>query len=91
MFLFLGICSQIFLQSKGWKRKTLWRKTQSHLFHVSQFCLHKRSAPSLLQKEKEKRGFAISDISKVLFSDIGKITNPYTQYKQTEAASGGVL
>ena len=35
-------------------------------------------APSLLQKEKRRS--AKSDVSKVLFPDIGKITNPITTF-----------
>ena len=35
--------------------------------------MRKRNAPSLF--EKRKRGFAKSDVSKVLFPGIGKITN----------------
>ena len=39
-----------------------------------------RSAPSPLQKEK--RGSAKSDASKVLFPDIGKITNLCDEVRQ---------
>ena len=46
---------------------------RNNFFHKN--AVGERGAPSLLQKEK--RESAKSDVSKVLFPDIGKITNPY--------------
>ena len=45
----------------------------NNLFHKN--AVEESGAPSLLQKEKRRS--AKSDVSKVLFPDIGKITNLY--------------
>ena len=67
-----------FSSPKGQKDKLFGKRTRNHLFHVLQYCFYKitveeSEAYSLFQKEK--RGSAKSDVFKVLFSDIGKITN----------------
>ena len=80
LLLFSAICSLNFLQSKGRKRKTLWRENTKSL--VSCFAIiffYKISvgesrAPSATSKQK--RGSVKSGVSKVLFPGIGKITNP---------------
>ena len=76
-FLLSHICSLIFLQSKGGKIQTLWIENICFMFRNNFF--HKNTVaesetPSLLQKRK--RGSAKSDVSKVLFLDIGKIPMP---------------
>ena len=73
--LFLIICSLIFLQSKGIKRKSLYRKSTK----LSQYFF------SIATVSKKKRTFTASKREpwickicclKVLFPDIEKITNP---------------
>ena len=74
----------ILLQSKGGKKETILEKTEKNTKSCFMFCnnfFHKNtmgesSAPSLLQEKK--RGSAKSDVSKVLYPDIGKIANPVT-------------
>ena len=79
--LFSIICSLIFLQSKGRKRKSLWReKTKSFVSCFTIIIFHKntvgeKNTPSLL--EKEKSGSVKSAVLKVLFPDAGKIANRY--------------
>ena len=64
-FLLLAIYCLILVQLQGGKRKTKNTVGES-------------SAPLL--RQKEKRGSAKSDVSKVLFPDIGKITNRTTPF-----------
>ena len=64
-FFFSAICSLIFLQS----RDKLFGKRTLYSVHT----VGESGAPSLLQKEKRRS--AKSEVSKVLFPDIGKITN----------------
>ena len=82
-FLLSAICSLIFLQSKGGKRQTPWiENTKTFVSCFAIIFFHKNTVgeceiPSLLQKENRRSGK--SDVSKVLFPDIGKITNRYYQ------------
>ena len=81
-FLLSAICSLIFLQSKGGKRQTLCKEHKNICFMFRNNFFHKNTVgeceiPSLLQKENRRSGK--SDVSKVLFPDIGKITNRYYQ------------
>ena len=68
-----------FSSQKGRKSKTLDKKREIICFMFRNNFFHRNTlgksggAPSLLQKEK--RGSAKSDVPKVLFPDIGKITN----------------
>ena len=85
--LFLVICSSIFLQSKGRKRKSLWRKnTKSFVLCCTIIIIHKetvgkKSTPSLLQKEKVRS--AKSADSKCCFQT-GKIKNPKVRLRKEE-------
>ena len=83
-FLLSSIWSLIFLQSNSGKRETLW--TEIGKTFVSYFAiffsiksLWERTVDShfrcVLAASKEKCGSAKSDVLKVFFPDIGKITN----------------
>ena len=76
-FILSAIFSLIFFSQKA-ERKTLSRdKTRNHLFRDVFYkeTVGESGSPSLLQNEKH--GSSKSDISKVLFSGIGKITNQF--------------
>ena len=78
----LGYLLFDFLHSKGGKRQILLEREHeiicfmflNNFFHKN--TVGESEAPSLFQKEKRRS--AKSDVSKVIFPDIGKITNRKT-------------
>ena len=69
------------------QRKVICLMLCNNFFSIRTLCERESEAPSQLQKEK--RGSAKSDVSKVLFPDIGKITNPVTSRGRSQACGWG--
>ena len=79
MFLLSAICSLIFLQSKSGKRQTLWKgytKSFVSCFAILFFIRKLWERAKHLRFFKREPWVCKSNDSKMLFPDIGKITNP---------------